>query len=87
LASGGDPSDNCWWHITELTLDHLRPSPQWKKQMEELQMAKECEAPIRKGLKAFANRRYEEEEKYRLLREVADEFQERMRGEIKREHE
>jgi hypothetical protein len=67
--------DDYWWHITELTLDHLRPSPEWKKQMEELQMAKESEAAIRKGLKAFAKRRHEEEEKYRLVREVADEFQ------------
>ena len=43
--------------------------------MEELQLAKECEAAISKGLRALAERRRQEEEKQRLLREVADEFQ------------
>ncbi len=54
LNKGGDPSRNCWWHITEITMDHLRPSPAWKKQMAELQLAKECEAEIRKALKQRA---------------------------------
>src|ERR1017187_6298856 len=49
LSGGGDPARSCWWHITEITLDHLRPSPEWIKQGEELQLAKECEAEIRKG--------------------------------------
>ena len=44
--------------------------------MEELQMTKESEAAIRKGL-AFAKRKREEEEKYRLLQEIADELMER----------
>ena len=79
LACGYNPLDDCWWHITEISLGHLRPSPQWKKQMEELQLAKECEAAIRKGLKVFAKRRHEEEEKYRLLQAVADELQEQNR--------
>ena len=31
LNGGGDPTRKFWWHVTEITLDHLRPSPQWKK--------------------------------------------------------
>ena len=34
LAGGNNPLDNCWWHITQITLDHLRPSPKWKRQLE-----------------------------------------------------
>jgi hypothetical protein len=52
LSGGGDPARSCWWHITEITLDHLRPSPAWKKQMADLHLAKECEAEIKKRLKA-----------------------------------
>lgn len=74
LSGGGDPARNCWWHITEITLDHLRASPEWKREMEELERAKEPEAAERKGLKVLAERRAQEEEKYRLLREVAAEF-------------
>ena len=29
LNAGGDPARSCWWHITEITMDHLRPSPAW----------------------------------------------------------
>ena len=32
LNGGGDPARKFWWHVTEITLDHLRPSPEWKKQ-------------------------------------------------------
>ena len=54
LSKGGDPARDCWWHVTEITMDHLRPSPAWKQQMAELQLAKECEAEIRKALKKQA---------------------------------
>ena len=27
VAGGGDPARQCWWYVTEITLDHLRPSP------------------------------------------------------------
>lgn len=75
LSGGGSPARVCWWHVTEVTLDHLRTSPQWQKQMEELELAKELEGLERKGQKALALRLAEQEEKQRLLREVAQEFQ------------
>jgi hypothetical protein len=74
LASGGDPARKFWWHVTEITLDHLRPSPQWKKAMEELQLAKECEAATRHGLKELAERRKQEAEKHRMLREAVEDM-------------
>jgi hypothetical protein len=74
LAGGGDPARKFWWHVTEITLDHLRPSPQWKRAMEELQLAKECEAATRRGLKELAERRKEEAEKHRMLREALEEM-------------
>ncbi len=69
LSGGGDPARSCWWHVTEITLDHLRPSPAWKKQMAELQLAKECEAEIRKGLKKLNRAKREKEMQLQLLRE------------------
>jgi hypothetical protein len=36
LADGGDSEHHYWWHVTEITLDHLRVSPQW------IQEAKIC---------------------------------------------
>ena len=51
LDGGGDPAQECWWDITEITLDHLRPSPAWQKQMADLQLAKESEAEIRRRLR------------------------------------
>jgi hypothetical protein len=74
IAGGGDPERKFWWHVTEITLDHLRPSPEWKKQNEQLELAKECEALMRRGLKEAAKRRQENEEKMRMLREVAELF-------------
>jgi hypothetical protein len=74
VASGGDPARKCWWHVTEITPDHLRPSPQWKRAMEEIQLAKECEAATRRGLKELAERRKAEAEKHRMLREVLEEM-------------
>jgi hypothetical protein len=26
VAGGGDPARHCWWYVTEITLDHLRPT-------------------------------------------------------------
>ncbi len=75
LSGGGDPARSCWWHVTEITLDHLRPSPEWKKQGEELQLAKDCEAAIRKRLKELAKRKAHRAEQLRLVGEVADELQ------------
>jgi hypothetical protein len=74
LAGGGDPARKFWWHVTEITLDHLRPSPRWKRAMEELQLAKECEAAARRGLKELAERHRQEAEKHRMLREVLEEM-------------
>jgi hypothetical protein len=42
--------------------------------MAELQLAKDCEVVIKRGLKDLAERRKREAEKYGLLKEVADEF-------------
>jgi len=75
LKAGGDPARSCWWHVTEITLDHLRPSPAWKKQMADLQLAKECEAEIRKRLKALDEKNRDKAEQRRILAEVADSFQ------------
>lgn len=55
VAGGGDPARQCWWYVTEITLDHLRPSPKWKKENEELELAKECEAMIERVLKSWRN--------------------------------
>jgi hypothetical protein len=68
-GSRGDPARSCWWHITEITLDHLRPSPAWKKQMADLQLAKDCEAEIRKGLRKLHRARREKEMQLQPLRE------------------
>lgn len=69
LSGGGNPACSCWWHITEITLDHLRPSPEWKKQMDELQLAKECEAEIRKGLRKLKRAKQQKEMQLEWLRE------------------
>jgi len=54
LSGGGDPARPCWWHITDISLDHVRLSPEWKSRGEELPLAKECETAIRKRLKELA---------------------------------
>jgi hypothetical protein len=72
LAGGSNPARKFWWHVTEVTLDHLRPSQQWKRAMEELQLTKECEATTRRGLKELAERRRQEAEKHRMLREALE---------------
>src|SRR5208337_4043296 len=47
LKVGGDPNRDCWRQVTEITLDHLRPSPEWKQRMAELDLVKEVEGKIR----------------------------------------
>ena len=71
LADGGDPSRQCWWYVTGLSLDHFRPSPAWIKANEELELAKECEAIMQRGLNELAKTRRKVKEKMRMLREVA----------------
>jgi hypothetical protein len=80
LLGGGDPARSCWWHVTEITLDHLRPSPEWIKQGEELELAKECEAEIRKRLKILHRKKREQAEQTQMLAEVADLFQSELKG-------
>ena len=75
LLRGGDPARSCWWHITEITMEHVHPSPIWVKQMAELQLAKECEAEIRKRLKALAAKQKREADIWKTLAEVADSLQ------------
>jgi hypothetical protein len=41
-----------------------------KKEIADLQLAKDCEALIERGLEDLAKRRWKEQEKMRLLREV-----------------
>jgi hypothetical protein len=74
LAGGGDPARKFWWHVTEITLDHLRPSPEWKRAMEELELVKECEAIIERGQRDLAERRRKDLEKMHLIQEVAELF-------------
>ena len=80
LAGDGDPVRSCWWHVTEITLDHLRPSPVWQKQMADLQLAKECEAEIRKRLKKQTSKKQAQAEQLQMLAEVADAFQAEVKG-------
>jgi hypothetical protein len=42
--------------------------------MEDLQLAKECEAAARRGLKELAERHRQEAEKHRMLRAVLEEM-------------
>lgn len=69
-----EPLSSCWWQVTEVTLDHLRPSPEWKRQGEELEAVKEAEAMIRRGLGRLAEGRKADAEKRSLLAEVAEHF-------------
>jgi hypothetical protein len=65
------PGRECWWDVTELTLDHLRPSAAWKKQMADLQQAKDREVITR--INERREKRHARERKYQLelLRESA----------------
>lgn len=74
LAARGNPERSCWWTVLELELDHLRVSPRWRQQMQELELAKECEAAIQMGEQKLARQILKREQKQRLLKEVAVEF-------------
>ncbi|MBI5799975.1 MAG: hypothetical protein HZA92_04510 [Verrucomicrobia bacterium] len=76
LSGGGTSGCSCWWHVTEVTLDHLRPSPECKKEGEVLQLVKEAEAAIRRGLRHLAERRKQAADQLQLLREVGDTLEE-----------
>ena len=76
FLGGGKPGRTCWWHVTEVTLDHLRPSPEWKKEGEVLQLVKEAEAAIRRGLRHLAERRKQKADQLQLLREIGDTLEE-----------
>lgn len=62
------------WHVTQLTLDHLRPSPEDAKQAEELQLVKDVESAIRKGLRKQKRAEEKHQAMLRLLDEAAAEF-------------
>jgi hypothetical protein len=74
LSGGGDPARSCWWHITEITRDHLRPSPEYKIPEDKLQFVKEYEAQICARLRKLARRKMERAELLSLLAEVAGQF-------------
>jgi hypothetical protein len=74
INGGGDPLRPYCWHVTEITLDHLRPSPEWLRQMEDLRLAKEAEILEERGLRELAKQRRKEQEKMRLLQEVLELF-------------
>jgi hypothetical protein len=71
LKAGGDPLRSCWWHVTEITADHLRPSPEWMRQMAELELAKKCEAEIRNGLRLLEKKKRAQAEQKKIFDEVA----------------
>jgi hypothetical protein len=48
--------------------------PNWKNEDEELELAKEWEAMLERGLEKLTKQRREEQEKMRLLQEVAELF-------------
>lgn len=54
--------------MTEITLDHFRPSPKWIREAGDLERAKDCEAVANR-------RRRKDEEKMRLFREVVAEWE------------
>ncbi|MFA6546643.1 MAG: hypothetical protein WCS99_19660, partial [Limisphaerales bacterium] len=72
LSGGGISGRSCWWHVTEVTLDHLRPSPEWKQKEAELELVKEAEAVIRKGLRRLAERDKRHADHLQHLQQVAD---------------
>ncbi|NBV24901.1 MAG: hypothetical protein EBS05_23650 [Proteobacteria bacterium] len=74
LSSGGSSERKSWWHVTKVTLDHLRPSPEWENEGKMLQQVKASEGAIRKGLRRQAELRKWEGEHFQLLREVAETF-------------
>ncbi|HWD20818.1 MAG TPA: hypothetical protein VHB20_16240 [Verrucomicrobiae bacterium] len=82
LADGRDPKREYWWHVTELTLDHFRPSPKWIQDGIDLAEAKKQDAIEARGLKDLAERLRQQEDKMRMLREVIAEWQQK--GEIGR---
>ena len=59
INSGGDLARQFWWHVTEITLDHLRPSPGWEKAFEELLLAKIFK---------------QDDDKHRMLREALEDL-------------
>ncbi len=65
------PGRDCWWDVTQLTLDHLRPAPDWKKQAADLQLAKDREFIERIALRREKRREREHECQKELLRETA----------------
>ena len=70
LLNGGNVNDDCWLHVTEITLDHLRPSPEWEKEMADLKMAKDAEAAINAGLRKLAKQKRELAERQLILDKV-----------------
>ena len=71
-----------WWHVTEITLDHLRPSPEWKKAMAELELAKSREAATLRrenaltceSQRALAEMLKQDEDKHQMLREALEDL-------------
>jgi len=74
LSAGGDPARACWWHVTEITLDHLCPSPARIKLGVALLMAKVCEAENRQRLKIETAKLQAQAEQESIFAEVADSF-------------
>jgi len=74
LASGGHPARSCWWHVTEIALEHLRPTPEWIKREKELDEAKRRDAQDHKRLRLEAEKERAEARKMELLEEVAAEL-------------
>jgi len=64
------------WHVTEITLDHFRPSPKWIREGQDLAAAKKREAIEARGFKELAEQQRQQEEKMRMLREVIEEWRE-----------
>jgi hypothetical protein len=50
------------------------PSPESKKESEELELAKECEAMIERGLARLARHRRKKQERMRVVPEAAEFF-------------
>ena len=65
------PTGATWWKLRWTICDRRRNG---RKRMQDLELAKECEAEIRKRLRLLAKRKGKEAEWQRTFAEVADTF-------------
>ncbi|HXI71522.1 MAG TPA: hypothetical protein VNN22_14300 [Verrucomicrobiae bacterium] len=55
LSGGGDPACSCWWHITDISLDHVRPSPEWIRRASNCHWRKSARPQFANGSRSWQN--------------------------------